>query len=51
VVVGRILELGQKRWKVDIKARQDAVLMLSSINLPGGMMPAFYGRSAEEKDE
>jgi exosome complex RNA-binding protein Rrp4 len=37
VVVGRILELAPKRWKVDIKARQDAVLMLSAINLPGGV--------------
>jgi exosome complex component RRP4 len=37
VVVGRILELGPKRWKVDIKGRQEAILMLSSINLPGGV--------------
>ena len=36
VVVGRILEVGQKRWKVDVGGRQDSVLMLSSINLPGG---------------
>lgn len=36
VVVCRILEVGQKRWKADVNARQDAVLMLSSINLPGG---------------
>lgn len=36
VVVGRVLEVGQKRWKVDVRGRQDAVLMLSSINLPGG---------------
>lgn len=36
VVVGRILEVGQKRWKVDVGGRQDAVLLLSSINLPGG---------------
>jgi len=37
VVVGRITEVGQKRWKVDINARQDAVLLLSSVNLPGGV--------------
>ena len=36
VVVGRVLEVGQKRWKVDVGGRQDSVLMLSSINLPGG---------------
>jgi exosome complex component RRP4 len=36
VVVCRVLEVGQKRWKVDVGGRQDAVLMLSSINLPGG---------------
>lgn len=36
VVVGRIAEVGQKRWKAEVGGRQDAVLMLSSINLPGG---------------
>lgn len=36
VVVCRVIEVGQKRWKVDVGGRQDAVLMLSSINLPGG---------------
>jgi exosome complex component RRP4 len=36
VVVGRIIEVGQKRWKVDIKAKLDSVLQLSSVNLPGG---------------
>lgn len=36
VVVGRIIELGQKRWKVDTKSKLDSVLMLSSVNLPGG---------------
>ena len=37
VVVGRILEVSSKRWKVDINAGQDAVLALSAINLPGGL--------------
>lgn len=46
VVVGRIIELGPKRWKVDIKGRQDAVLLLSSINLPGGIQ-----RRKTENDE
>ncbi|KAJ3347333.1 exosome non-catalytic core subunit rrp4 [Entophlyctis luteolus] len=36
VVVGRISEISQKRWKVDIGARQDAALLLAAVNLPGG---------------
>ena len=36
VVVGRIVEVQQKRWKVDINSRLVAVLMLSSVNLPRG---------------
>ncbi|ODQ65232.1 hypothetical protein NADFUDRAFT_51827 [Nadsonia fulvescens var. elongata DSM 6958] len=45
-IVGRITEVGQKRWKVDIGAKQDAVLMLGSINLPGGIL-----RRKSESDE
>lgn len=45
-VVGRITEVGNKRWKVDIGCRQDAVLMLGSINLPGGVL-----RRKSESDE
>lgn len=37
LVVGRISEVQPKRWKVDANSRQDAVLMLSSVNLPGGV--------------
>ncbi|KAK2465695.1 hypothetical protein APHAL10511_002239 [Amanita phalloides] len=37
LVVGRITEVQPKRWKVDANGRQDAVLMLSSVNLPGGV--------------
>lgn len=37
VVVGRIVEVGSKRWTVDVNARQHAILMLSSINLSGGV--------------
>ncbi|XP_048587071.1 exosome complex component RRP4 [Nematostella vectensis] len=36
VVVGRITEVGQKRWKVETFSKLDSVLMLSSVNLPGG---------------
>ncbi|GJE92172.1 exosome complex exonuclease rrp4 [Phanerochaete sordida] len=37
LVVGRITEVQPRRWKVDAGGRQDAVLMLSSVNLPGGV--------------
>ncbi|KAL0955158.1 hypothetical protein HGRIS_004067 [Hohenbuehelia grisea] len=37
LVVGRITEVQPRRWKVDAHSRQDAVLMLSSVNLPGGI--------------
>lgn len=36
VVIGRIIEVGQKRWKVDTRSKLDSMLMLSSVNLPGG---------------
>jgi len=36
VVVARVLEVQQKRWKVDTNSRMDSTLLLSSINLPGG---------------
>lgn len=37
VVLGRILEVGSKRWRVDCNAKQDSVLLLASINLPGAV--------------
>ena len=39
LVVGRITDLqpGNRRWRVDICSRQEANLLLSSINLPGGI--------------
>lgn len=36
VIVGRITEVGDKVWRVNVNSRQDALLMLSSVNLPGG---------------
>lgn len=45
-VVGRITEVGAKRWKVDIGCKQDATLMLGSVNLPGGIL-----RRKSESDE
>ena len=37
LVVGRIVEVQSKRWKVDVAAPTLANLPLSSINLPGGI--------------
>lgn len=37
VVVARIIDVQQKRWKVDTNSRLDSVLLLSSVNLPGGV--------------
>uniref|UniRef100_A0A060TDX4 ARAD1D03410p n=1 Tax=Blastobotrys adeninivorans TaxID=409370 RepID=A0A060TDX4_BLAAD len=45
-VVGRIAEVGNKRWKVDIGASQHAALLLGSVNLPGGVL-----RRKSESDE
>ncbi|KAM3727276.1 Exosome complex component RRP4 [Dirofilaria immitis] len=36
VVIGRITEVQQKRWKVETNSRLDSTLLLSSVNLPGG---------------
>ena len=36
VIVGRVTEVGQKRWNLDVASTQAAILMLSSVNLPGG---------------
>lgn len=41
VVVGRIVEVGQKRWKVETNSRLDSVLQLSSVNLPGGELVGY----------
>ncbi|KAK9480696.1 hypothetical protein V1514DRAFT_325153 [Lipomyces japonicus] len=45
-VVGRILDVGPRSWHVDIGAKQAAVLMLGSVNLPGGVQ-----RRKSESDE
>jgi exosome complex component RRP4 len=36
VVVGRVLEVSAKRWRIDINARQDGILALTSMHLAGG---------------
>lgn len=38
LVIGRIVEVQSKRWKVDIAAPLLSNLLLSSINLPGGIL-------------
>lgn len=38
LVIGRIVEVQSKRWKVDVAAPLLANLLLSSINLPGGAL-------------
>ncbi|KAI9768840.1 MAG: exosome non-catalytic core subunit rrp4 [Geoglossum simile] len=38
LVVGRIIEVGTKRWLCDISAPHLSALHLSSINLPGGIL-------------
>lgn len=38
--------MAMKRWKVDVSSKQDAMLLLSSVNLPGGVQ-----RRKNEADE
>ena len=37
LVVGRISKVESNRWRACIGAQKDAVLLLSSVNLPGGV--------------
>lgn len=46
LVVGRITEVQAKRWRVDVAASQLAILAISAINLPGGIL-----RKRTETDE
>jgi exosome complex component RRP4 len=45
-LVGRIVEVQSRRWRVDINSTQLAILQLSAINLPGGIL-----RKRTETDE
>lgn len=45
VVVGRITEVQQKRWKVETNSRLDSILLLSSVNLPGGELVIIFNYS------
>jgi len=46
LVVGRIIEVQARRWRVDVGSTQFASLPLSAINLPGGIL-----RKRTETDE
>ncbi|KAH9514581.1 Exosome complex component RRP4 [Bulinus truncatus] len=46
IVIGRIIEVSQRRWRVETHSRMDSILMLSSVNLPGGEL-----RRRSEEDE
>ncbi|XP_056170413.1 exosome complex component RRP4 homolog isoform X3 [Syzygium oleosum] len=47
IIVGRVIEVAPKRWRLlDTNYSQDAVLMLSSINLPDGIQRR---RTAEDE--
>lgn len=35
VVVGRVVEVANKRWLLDVNAPHHAVILLSSVNIPG----------------
>lgn len=37
-VVGRVSEVGNRKWKIELGSAQDAVLQLGSVNLPGGIL-------------
>lgn len=45
-IVGRIVDVTNKRWKVDVGAEHDAILNLGVVNLPGGVL-----RRKSETDE
>lgn len=46
VVVGRVKEVQQKRWKIDINSIQDGFLNLANVSLPGGELRR---KSAEDE--
>ncbi|KAL5984537.1 hypothetical protein ACLOJK_018642 [Asimina triloba] len=49
IIVGRVLEIAPKRWRLEVNFSQDAVLMLSSMNMPDGIQ-ALAGSLIELKD-
>jgi exosome complex component RRP4 len=37
VIVGRVIEVADKKWKVNVHSKQHASLQLSAVHLPGGV--------------
>ncbi|KAG5098099.1 hypothetical protein JHK82_047953 [Glycine max] len=37
IVIGRVVEVAQKCWRLEINYNQDAVLLLSSMNMRDGV--------------
>jgi exosome complex component RRP4 len=46
VVVGRVIELSNKQWRIDVNSKMNAILPLSAVNLPDGVI-----RRKNETDE
>lgn len=46
VVVGRITAVESNRWRVDINSTLDAMLPLTSVNLPGGELVIYLFSNA-----
>lgn len=46
IIVGRVSQVATKRWKVDIGGSKDAILALTSVDLPSGAQ-----RIRSEEDE
>uniref|UniRef100_A0AC35FI15 Ribosomal RNA-processing protein 4 n=1 Tax=Panagrolaimus sp. PS1159 TaxID=55785 RepID=A0AC35FI15_9BILA len=46
VIVGRVVEVQQKRWKVDINSVSEGILALANVSLPGGELRR---KSAEDE--
>ncbi|CAN8070530.1 unnamed protein product [Agarophyton chilense] len=46
VVVGRVVEIASKRYRIDVNATKHAFLLLTAINLPGGVQ-----RRRNQEDE
>ncbi len=42
VVIGRVVAVDKKSWRVDLNAQREANLQLTSINLPGGEQVKIY---------
>lgn len=46
VVIGRVTDIGGKRWKIDLQSKQEAHLMISAVSLPGAVQRR---RTAEDE--